>query len=131
MSQQESMVKRATASLKAFGRTKIPKAFIAECTSSWQAHLEQISHYLLEGEGIWWKEMADSYVFFDGEDDLHFHPSGPKFKHFRQHDLKEIYSQKNATWEKLLQDNTPLPAPCIRLYSTEVKLVEIREKPKH
>lgn len=30
---------------------------------------------------------------------------------------------------KLLQDNTPLPAPCIRLYSTEVKLVEIWENP--
>ena len=60
MTQQDSMVKRAAAGLKAFGPTKFPKTFIAERTSSWQAHMERISHYLLEGEGIWWKETAMS-----------------------------------------------------------------------
>ena len=65
----------------------------------------------------------------DGEDDHDFHPSGPNLKHFRQHNLKQMYSHKSGTWEKLLQNKMPLPTQCIRLYNTEGNLVEIREIP--
>jgi len=61
----ETRVRRITAALPSFPDTTVSKSFlIGYCgSSSWQAHLEQISHYLLCGEGIWWKKVGSSFMF--------------------------------------------------------------------
>jgi len=61
----ETRVRRITAALPSFPDTTVSKSFlIGYCgSSSWQAHLEQISHYLLYGEGIWWKKVGSSFMF--------------------------------------------------------------------
>ena len=51
----EARVKRVAAALPSFPGTTVSESFVNGCcgSSSWQAHLERISHYLLCGEGIW------------------------------------------------------------------------------
>lgn len=67
----ETEVKRVAADIPQFLGTTITAEFInSQRSSSWQAHLERISRFLVPGEGKWWKQNADSesFVFFDGDD---------------------------------------------------------------
>ena len=72
----DSQVSRAAANLASFKGSKISKSFIEHRLHSWQAHLEKISPFLLEGEGVWWREFNGIYYFMDGDDDRKLPLSG-------------------------------------------------------
>ena len=38
--------------------------------------MKRIGHYLIAHGGIWWKETATGFHFFDGHDDPEFHSEG-------------------------------------------------------
>ena len=62
--QNESIIKRLAKGLPKKVRSKIPFWIIENYQREWQAHLENISDYLLE-EGIWWEETHSGIIFKD------------------------------------------------------------------
>ena len=63
--------KKATFSLVIRG-TVIPDNYIESRKSSFQAHLERISNFLIPGPGVWWEKGNGTVVFRDGDKDLVF-----------------------------------------------------------
>jgi len=61
--------------------TVITHDFIKSRTSSWQGHLQRVSHYLKQGEGQWWKGTDSGYEFHDG-DNSSTAPRMPTITHF-------------------------------------------------
>ena len=69
--------------LPCYKGTVIPDNYYIESRkSSFQAHLEQISNFLILGPGVWWEKDNDTVVFRDGNKDLCFREHGPSFRHF-------------------------------------------------
>ena len=97
VNEADSQVSKAAANLPKCKQTEIHKTFIATRMHSWQAHLEQISHYLVKGKGIWWKDDENKYYFFDGDDDPNCHPQGPILLHFRSASLKDVEHRHKKT----------------------------------
>ena len=77
MNEADSQVSRAAANLAAFKGSNFTKHFVEYRLHSWQAHLERISPFLLEGEGVWWREFNGNYHFMNGDDDPNYHSQGP------------------------------------------------------
>ena len=106
-SKQEASVSQLASSLLTYGSTLISKMLIEKHVRSWQAHLEQISDFLLSGQDGWWCEQEDGDVeFLDGEGASTTHPQGPLLHHFcssnfllRKNTLEN--AGKNA-WKKVL-----------------------------
>ena len=76
VNEADSQVSKAAANLSAFKESKFSKCFVEYRLHSWQAHLERISPFLLEGEGVWWREFNGIYYFMDGDDDPNYHSQG-------------------------------------------------------
>ena len=51
---QQAYISNLAQCLPAATNTCVPLAIVRKYTREWQAHLQQISDYLLEGQGIWW-----------------------------------------------------------------------------
>ncbi len=83
----ETRVEPAASAAPCFDGTVVCEGFITERSSSWQAHLERISAFLLCGEGVWWEKVSLGYRFFDGDDDADFRQQGPPLLHFRSTSL--------------------------------------------
>ena len=101
--------------------TCITTEIITRRTSSWQSHLQRISPYLLPGKGVWWQTTPNGYEFFDGDDAPDTRLEGPALHHFRNTALQDIYERKSEVWKQLLDNNTILPAPFVKLYDTHGK----------
>ena len=114
-----SKVERAAANLPRHEGTTISTAFVSKHLKSWQAHLEQISPFLLQGEGVWWHKTEHGYHFADGEDDLTSHPEGPQLYHFRSHSLDDVQDRKRKCSQEILDNKVSLPTPLIHLYDDE------------
>lgn len=69
--------------------TFIEKSCIECRMASWQAHLQQISKFLLYGEGVWWKIRESGYEFLDGNEAVNPTPS-PVLCHYRDTCLSDI-----------------------------------------
>jgi hypothetical protein len=82
---------------------------------SWQLHLEEISCYLVEGEGVWWKTCESEGVKFEFIDTENSH-EGPKPQHYRTANFSQ---QKLNAWEKIINLDTTLPTPGIKLYDQD------------
>ncbi len=85
---------------------------------SWQAHLQRISPYLQQGEGVWWKGEAESYKFFDSDHDCNYRPEGPPLLHFRCATVQGVHTRSGTAWEHIINANVTLPTPYIRLYDS-------------
>ena len=85
----ETEVRRVSENVPAFQGTSKDFDFINCRSSSWQAHLERISHYLVFG-GLWWQrnEDANSFMFHDSDSDPDYHVEGPPLNHFRSTSIK-------------------------------------------
>ena len=102
--------------------TTIKKSFIKNRASSWQLHLQQISPFLIGGEGVWWKFSDNNFHFLDGDDD----PSTqgePGLLHFRHHSILDVQTRRDKCWDKLIRNRVLLPADTIRLYDPDGKLM--------
>ena len=97
--------------------TTITTAFIRSRISSWQAHLQRLSLYLVHGEGIWWHKTETGYEFHDGPQSPDFQHQGPPLAHFRHSSIKELEEKKATAWQQVLSDNITLPTPYIKLFS--------------
>ena len=90
--------------------------------SSWQAHLQRLSRYLVCGEGIWWHRIDKGYEFHDGNHSRDFHVQGPDLLHFCHTTLKELEEKVAKIWEQALCEIVTLPTPYIKLYDEDGKL---------
>ena len=64
--------------------TVIPDNYIESRKSSFQAHLERISNFLITGPGVWWEKGNGTVVFRDSNKDLCFREQGPSLRHFHR-----------------------------------------------
>jgi len=110
-------VKRIAAALPSFPNTTVSESFlIGYCgISSWKAHLEQISHHLLYGEGIWWKKVGSGFMFSMQTmmlSSIH-RPQGPPLLHFCSTPLSDIQPARRKDWKKIVLEKNPLPVTSI------------------
>ena len=94
--------------------TRIPQALIKQHSREWQAHLQQISDYLLEGKEVWWSLEEGHFLFHDITRNPSLHKSGPPLHHFRSSTLAAEQANLRQCWEKCLEDQIPLPTHIIR-----------------
>lgn len=123
----ESRVKQAALAVPNFSGTVITDDFLESRSSSWQAHLERISSFLLCGEGVWWEKVSSGYKFFDGDDDAEFRQQGTPLLHFRSTSLCEVQVARKDGWEKLIRDGVTIPARSTRVFDEQGSLLERRE----
>ena len=106
---QQSQVSRLAHSLPSQRNTKIPKAIIKKYSSSWQAHLERISDFLLPGEGVWWTQDENFVEFLDACGEAEFRGEGPTLHHFRSSNLKNEEQHLMGCWQQCLQREVIIP----------------------
>ena len=119
VNEADSQVSRAAANIAAFKGSKFSKCFVEYRLHSWQAHLERISLFLLEGEGVWWKEFNGIYYFMDGDDDPNYHSHGPTLLHFRTASLNDVVTRQKNSWKQILDQFIPLPTQKVYTYDTD------------
>ena len=56
VNEADSQISKAALNVDNVEGSTFAKHFIAQRKHSWQAHLERVSPFLLEGEGVWWNE---------------------------------------------------------------------------
>ena len=106
--------------------TTVPYSFISSRMSSWQAHLTRISPFLLPGKGVWWLKTPDGYKFLDGSDESDSQVAGPSLRHFRNTTLDKVYLEKQRVFQNIIDDNIEVPAPFLRIYSSDGTCVAVR-----
>ena len=122
---QQSHVSRLAHSLPPQKNTKIPKTLIKKYSSSWQAHLERISDFLLPGEGVWWSQDDDFVEFFDACGEAEFRDEGPPLHHFRSSTLKNEDQYLKRCWQQCLEREVIIPTHIIRDESQDGKVMRI------
>ena len=65
MQKQESEVLKLAQTLRVKENTVIPLEWLQHTSVHYQAHLERISDYLLQGPGVWWRYVENGVEFFD------------------------------------------------------------------
>ena len=129
VNEADSQVSKAGANLTKFKGSKFTKPFVECRIQSWQAHLERISHFLVEGEGVWWREYDNVYYFKDGDDNPKYNSQGPQLLHFRTATLDDVLSRQKKCWKHIVENFTVLPTPRVSIFDTEGKLTETRTFP--
>ncbi len=113
----ESQVRSAAAHVPRFSQTFVSQQFIRRRRSSWQAHLQRISPYLVKGSGVWWKGVEDGYLFADGDSDPDYRPEGPNVLHIRSSTIQDVLTRQKACWDTIISTPVEVPAESIRLYT--------------
>ena len=81
--------------------TEISVHYITKRLDSWQAHLEDVSCYLVQGENAWWKwtDQGETVEFLDvninGE-----HCEYPKLENYRTAGIKTMKAEKQGHGKK-------------------------------
>ena len=111
---QQAYISNLAQCLPAATNTRVPLAIVRKYTREWQAHLQQISDYLLEGQGIWWSLDKEDVVFHD----ISGHPlpeeAGPQLHHFRSSSLSSELSNLKQCWSQCLENRVTIPIHVIR-----------------
>jgi len=95
---QQAQVSNLAKSLPPSHNTVIPISIIKKHSEEWQAHLQHISDFLLEGEGVWWHKAGDAVEFYDVSNSPD--PSqGPQLHHFRSSTLSEEENYMKSCWD--------------------------------
>ena len=107
---QQAHVSKLASSLPGFPNTVIPKDILVNHPSSWQAHLERISDFLLVGKGFWWNKSENGNIYFlDAKGNPESMETGPLLHHFRSSSFKSEESYLKECWLKCLEQKTDLP----------------------
>ncbi|CAB4005601.1 Hypothetical predicted protein [Paramuricea clavata] len=116
--QQKQVTKLANA-LPSFGNSTFSHTFLVKHSKSWQAHLENISDYLLHGEGIWWKKTENGSIeFFDAVetqtvDQRALYSTTSDLQHLKvsrnilQHPGKSVWIKSRTAISCSAKDDTP------------------------
>ena len=97
---------------------------ITDHSSSWQAHLEHISDYILL---VWWKKIGNGSIeFFDGESHPNFKSQGPSRHHFRSTNFEKEVNYLKECWEKCMENKQQIPLPQLRIPDCDGNMVLTR-----
>ena len=118
---QESQIKLLSTAL---GNTIFPKSMLQNAAQHYQAHLEQISDYLIHGPDVWWKETPEGIMFLDGSNESDYQDVGPALQHFRSVSLSQIDLYLQQQWEACCNSGVVLPATYLRFYGQDGILEE-------
>ena len=113
---QENEVSKLAQILPPKTNTLIPNYWMENCPIHYQAHLERIGDYLIQGQGIWWRYIDTGVEFFDIESPANSNPPTPSLQHFRTASLNDVDMYLLAKWEKCIEEDVQLPAKHIRTY---------------
>ena len=112
---QQAQISNLSKCLPSPTNTCVPLTLIQKHCREWQAHLQQISNFLLEGEGAWWSRDEEAVVF----NDIVHSPSqgqhGQQLHHFRSSSLSKEKAYIQQCWEKCVRENITIPAYIIRV----------------
>ena len=77
-------------------------------THLFQSHLENISDYLLFGEGIWWHHntRTNDIIFYDGELEPSNNREGPVM---RNHRISTVIQHQHSSWDQCIQKTIRIP----------------------
>ena len=89
--------------------TIFSRVFVEKHASSFQAHSERISTFLLPGRGVWWERDDENIMFKDGDDHPMFKDEGPPLNYFRSCHLSDVQCTASHAWDKLLSSNIEIP----------------------
>ena len=96
--------------------TKVKSTYIQEREDSWQVHLQRISPFLVAGEGVWWSQTPNGFVFHDGDTD----PANPNdafsLMHHRYHSVNDVEHRRDVCWKRIVDEKIVIPAHSIKLY---------------
>ena len=116
---ENSKISLSAAKLPPFKGTIFTVDFVRKCMYAYQAHLQRIGHFLVQGEGVWWHRTADGNVHFhDANDDAEFSDAGPELLHFRDAEVLDALRRSSSCWQEAVDRKVPLPADVIRCYSS-------------
>ena len=116
VSKQQKHVSKLASALPPFGNSKFSTSFLIEHSSSWQAHLEKISDYILPGKGVWWNKSDEGCMeFFDAEGNAEHQPNGPEVHHYRSTTFQAEEKNLDECWQSCLNKQVPLPLHVLRI----------------
>ena len=122
---QENEVSKLAQSLPPKANTVIPNDWIEDSSIHYQAHLERIGDYLLQGPGMWWRYVDTGVEFFDVETP-NSDPPTLSLQHFRTSSMSDVDMYLLTKWEKCIEENVQLPAKHIRAYEAGGTVSEVR-----
>ena len=114
-----SIVARAGKDVPKYQGTNVTTEFIISRKMSWQNHLQRVSHYLLPGKEVWWKETQNGYLFLDADDDPVSHAEGPCLRHHRSTSMADISKSSKSIWKEIVNKNIDIPTPVLQLYNDD------------
>jgi len=110
---QEGTVSKLQKCLKEKSNTIIPHSWKTRYRPHFQAHLERISDFLVDGPNSWWKCTPQGIEFFDETNP----PQNVDCHHnFRSSSLADIDTFLLNKWEKCMELNITLPATNVRTF---------------
>jgi hypothetical protein len=121
---QHAQVSTLVSSLPNFPNTVIPKDMLVNHPSSWQAHLERISDFILLGKGLWWDECENGDIlFFDAKGSPESLEKGPLLHHFRSSSFKSEESYLKKCWLKCVEQRSDLLILRLQIEDTNGNMV--------
>ena len=87
--------------------------------------LKKISLFLVHGENIWWTTTESEYIFSDGVDSPNLFL--PELLHFRDSSLLDVQRRRIQSWKSIIENNTTLPIPYIKIYGYDEELLYKKE----
>ena len=111
---QQAHISKLAKSVPSLGNTF---STITSHSSSWQAHLERISDFLVVGKDVWWTSNEEGDVeFFDSIlTEVDSRVEGPRLHHFRSSNFKDEEEYLNECWSMCLEKKIPLPLHVLRV----------------
>ena len=82
---QQAQISKLSKCLPLPTNTSVSHTLIQKHSREWQAHLQQISNFLLGGQGVWWNRDEVAVIFHSPNQSEH----GPPLHHFRSSSLSK------------------------------------------
>ena len=99
---QERELSKLSQALLPKKNTVIPHDWLKYSSSHYQAHLERIEDYLLEGPGIWWRHTENGVEFLDIE--ISNLSTTPILHYFRKESMSDVDIHLLEKWEACLDN---------------------------
>ena len=87
---QCNTISREARAIQISRNTRFSVQYISETLDSWQAHLQELSCYLIEGEGAWWKwdSQGEMIEFLDANENVYGQPHEcPNLENYRLQEM--------------------------------------------
>ena len=124
VSKQDAHISTLSKALNRRRNTRIPISTVKKFEREWQAHLQEISDFLLKGEGVWWHKDDEEVEFHD----VSCFPepsSGPQLHHFRSSNLQDEKAYLQQCWCDCVEQKTVIPTHIIRVDQPDGRVKKI------